>query len=116
MIQHRRGARIVAVLALVVALAGPGVALAGHGKKAFKKGVDLEEAQRWDQAAEQFALAIVDDPGNSEYRLHYFRAIASASIMLTQRGDRLAEQKDYAAAYQAYRQAFSYDATNELAG
>jgi general secretion pathway protein D len=116
MSQSRRGASIAAVIALVVALGCPGAALAGNGKKAFKKGVEFEEAQRWDQAAEQFALAIVDDPANSEYRLHYYRAIANASIMLTQRGDRLAEQKDYAAAYQAYRQAYSYDATNELAG
>ncbi len=116
MIVTRRGARLAAVAALVLALASPTVVLAGNGKKAYKKGIDFEEAQRWDLAAEQFALAFADDPGNAEYRLHYYRAISSASLMLTQRGDRLAEQKDYAAAYQAYRQAFSYDTTNELAG
>jgi general secretion pathway protein D len=114
--QKWRGGRLTAVLALIVALSSPVPALAGNGKKAFKKGVEHEQSQRWDQAAEQFALALVDDPGNAEYKLHYFRSIANASIMLTQRGDRLAEQKDYAAAYQAYRQAFSYDPTNELAG
>ncbi len=90
--------------------------MAGDHKKAYKRGVEYEQAERWDQAVEQFALAIVDEPGNAEYRLHYLRAIANASIQMTRRGDRLAEQKDYAAAYQAYRQAFSYDATNELAG
>lgn len=111
-----RGARSAAVLAIILALASPGVALAGNGKKAFKKGVEFEESERWDLAAEQFAVAYADEPANTEYRLHYARAIANASVLLTQRGDRLAEQKDYAAAYQAYRQAFSYDATNELAG
>jgi general secretion pathway protein D len=114
--QKWRGGRLTAILALIVALSSPVPALAGNGKKAFKKGMEHEQSQRWDQAAEQFALALVDDPANAEYKLHYFRAIANASIMLTQRGDRLAEQKDYAAAYQAYRQAFSYDPTNELAG
>jgi general secretion pathway protein D len=114
--QKLRGVRFAAILALVAALAAPMPAMAGNGKKVFKRGLEFEAAQRWDQAAEQFALALVEDPDNAEYKLHYFRSIANASIMLTQRGDRLAEQKDYAAAYQAYRQAFSYDPTNELAG
>ncbi len=103
-------------VAVIVAVVQPAIAMAGDHKKAYKRGVEYEQAERWDQAVEQFALAIVDEPGNAEYRLHYLRAIANASIQMTRRGDRLAEQKDYAAAYQAYRQAFSYDATNELAG
>src|SRR5438309_1058655 len=35
--------------------------------------------------------------------------------MLVERGDSLAEKKDYNAAYNAYRQAFAFDPTNELA-
>ena len=56
-----------------------------------------------------------DEPSNAEYRLHYARSLTNASLMLTERGDTLAAQKDYDAAYQAYRKAGSYDPTNELA-
>ena len=35
--------------------------------------------------------------------------------MLVERGDSLAEKKDYNAAYNAYRQAYSFDPANELA-
>ena len=110
------GARIVAIVALILALGCPEVVSAGNGKKEYRKGVDHEEAQRWDRAAEQYALALSESPENSEYKLRYARAATNASIMLTQRGDTLAEQKDYGAAYQAYRQAMAYDRSNELAG
>ncbi len=103
------------IAALAVTLGLPGVAAAGNGKKAFRKGLDHEEAQRWDRAAEQYAVALSEQPENAEYKLRYARAVTMASIMLTQRGDTLAEQKDYGAAYQAYRQAVAYDRTNELA-
>jgi general secretion pathway protein D len=109
-----RRARSAAAVALVLLLCVPSVALA-QGKKAYKKGIEFEEAQRWDRAAEQFAIALADDPDNNEYKLHYFRAVTNSSIMLTQRGDMLAGQKDYSAAYHAYRQAYTYDQTNELA-
>ena len=57
MIDTRRFVRFAATLAVVLALASPSVALAGNGKKAFNKGLEYEEAERWDLAAEQFALA-----------------------------------------------------------
>jgi general secretion pathway protein D len=111
---RRVGARLLAVL-LVALLAGPGATLAKSGKKFFKKGLEFEEAQRWDRAAEQYALAVADDPRNAEYQLHYARSLTNASLMFTRRGDTLAAQKDYAGAYTAYKQAASYDPTNELA-
>src|SRR5262249_33526337 len=68
-----------------------------------------------DKAAQEFALANAEAPSNGEYILHLQRALVSAGIMLSERGDMLAQQKDYNAAYAAYRQAFSYDPTNEVA-
>src|SRR6185436_20764866 len=50
-----------------------------------------------------------------EYQLYLNRALVNAAIMLVERGDRLADQKDYQAAYQTYRQAYAYDPANEMA-
>jgi general secretion pathway protein D len=58
---------------------------------------------------------VAANPGNSEYRLHYRRALFNASQMLFMRGRVFAEQKNYVAAYNAFRQAYGYDPTNELA-
>ncbi|HEX8090981.1 MAG TPA: secretin N-terminal domain-containing protein, partial [Blastocatellia bacterium] len=102
-------------LALALILAAPVAGLASDGKKHFKEGMKYEENLQWDKAAEQFALAVAEKPSNVEYQLHLQRALISAGIMLVKRGDDLAEKKDYNAAYQAYRQAYSFDSTNELA-
>ena len=102
-------------LALMLILAAPVASLAADGKKHFKEGLKYEENLQWDKAAEQFALAVAEKPSNVEYQLHLQRALISAGIMLSKRGDELAEKKDYNAAYQAYRQAYSFDQTNELA-
>lgn len=101
------------VLALTLALAAP--AYPKDGKKYFKEGLRYEANKQWDKAAEKFALAAAEDPSNPEYSLHLQRALVNAAIMLVERGDYLAEQKDYNSAYQAYRQAYSFDPTNELA-
>jgi general secretion pathway protein D len=104
-------------IALTVALmlAVPIAALAADGKKHFNAGLKYEENRQWDKAAQEFALAAAEKPSNVEYMLHLQRALVSAAIMLVERGDSLAEKKDYNAAYNAYRQAFSFDPTNELA-
>jgi general secretion pathway protein D len=107
--------RQVVALALMLILIAPVASLAADGKKHFKQGLKYEENQQWDKAAEQFALAVAEKPSNVEFQLHLQRALVSAGIMLVKRGDSLAEQKDYNAAYQAYRQAYAYDPTNELA-
>jgi general secretion pathway protein D len=92
------------------------VALAGDkGEKNFKQGMKYEEAEQWDKAAEEFALALAAKPKNTEYRLHYQRALFNASQMMMQRGRTLAEQKDFVGAYNAFRQAYGYDPVNELA-
>lgn len=103
---------------LLITLLSPTIILAGgdkDGKKHFKEGMKAENYEVWDVAVEQFALAIVEDPKNPEYRLHYQRALFNASQMYMKRGTALAEQKDYAGAYLAFRKAYGYDPTNELA-
>ena len=102
-------------LALVMTLAVPVATLAADGKKHFKQGMQFEENQQWDKAAEQFALALAEKPSNIEYRLHLQKCLVNAGAMLVERGNKLAEQKDYNAAYQAFRQAYSFDPTNEMA-
>ncbi|MDQ4123444.1 MAG: hypothetical protein M3209_18570 [Acidobacteriota bacterium] len=97
-------------------LTTPMVVLASDkGEKNFKQGLKYEEAQQWDKAAEEFALAVAAKPSNTEYRLHYQRALFNASQMMMTRGRTLAEQKDFVGAYNAFRQAYGYDPVNELA-
>ncbi|MCS6874388.1 MAG: hypothetical protein N2Z23_03115 [Pyrinomonadaceae bacterium] len=102
-------------LLLIFSLLSPIVALAGDGKKHFKEGLKAEIAEDWDKAVEKFALAVAENPKNAEYRLHYIRALFNASQMYMKRGNALAEQKDYAGAYNAYRKAYAYDPVNQLA-
>lgn len=103
-------------LLLMFALLSPiSILAAGDGKKHFRQGMKHEVAEEWDKAAEMFALAVVEDPKNPEYRLHYQRALFNASQMYMKKGRTLAEQKDYAGAYLAYRKAYAYDPVNELA-
>ncbi|MFN0119405.1 MAG: secretin N-terminal domain-containing protein [Blastocatellia bacterium] len=84
------------------------------GKKNFSTGMKYEAQQRWDVAAQHFIVAAAAEPNNPEYQLHLLRAKQNAAIMLAGRGDALAEQRDYAGAWRAYRQAAAYDDTNEL--
>ncbi len=50
-----------------------------------------------------------------EYQLHFRRASFNASQTYMQQGRSLAERGDYVGAYNAFRQAYGYDAVNELA-
>ena len=107
--------RFSVTLLLLFSLLSPTAALAGDGKKHFKEGMKAEAAEQWDKAAEEFALAVTDSPKNPEYLLHYRRSLFMASQMYMKRGTSLAEAKDYAGAYLAFRKSYAYDPTNELA-
>jgi len=114
--KHSAYFRFSITLLLLLSLLSPTAVLAGgDGKKHFKEGMKAENAEQWDKAVEEFALAVVDDPKNPEYRLHYQRSIFNASQMYMKRGTSLAEQKDFAGGYLAFRKAYAYDPTNELA-
>ena len=77
--------------------------------------MELEAAQQWDKAAQEFTLAVAADPSNMEYQLHFRRASFNASQTYMQQGRSLAEQRDFVGAYNAFRQAYGYDPVNELA-
>ncbi len=87
----------------------------GDDKKYFKEGMKFEAAEEWDKAVEQFALAVADSPKNPEYRLHLVRALFNASQMYMKKGTIAANEKDYLAGYAAFRRAYAFDPTNELA-
>jgi general secretion pathway protein D len=107
--------RFSVTLLLLISLLSPTAALAGDGKKHFKEGMKAEAAEQWDKAAESFALAVTESPKNPEYLLHYRRSLFMASQMYMRRGTSLAQEKDYAGGYLAFRKSYAYDPTNELA-
>ncbi|MGI8839139.1 MAG: secretin N-terminal domain-containing protein [Pyrinomonadaceae bacterium] len=93
----------------------PVTALAKKGEKNFKKGMQYENAQQWEKAAQEFTLAVAADPSNLEYQLHFRRSSFNASQSFMQQGRALAEQRDFVGAYNAFRQAYGYDPVNQLA-
>lgn len=110
-----RARSFVALLMVAFLLAAPLTALAKKGEKNYKRGLDYEQAQQWEKAAQEFALAVAANPSDTEYQLHYRRAIFNASQVFMQKGRVLSEQGDYIGAYNAFRQAYGYDPVNDLA-
>src|SRR5262245_9639718 len=104
---------LVFLLAICVSLTGAVFGGGKSGKKNFKEGARYETAEQWDLAAEQYALAVANEPDNAEYRLRLLRAMQLASLMYAARGDLLEAKGDYAGAYNAYARAFTYDRANE---
>src|SRR3954469_20668186 len=102
------------LLMIFCLLAAPLTALAKKGEKNYKQGMQYESAQQWEKAAQEFTLAVAADPSNTEYQLHYRRAVFNASQTYMQQGRALAEQRDYIGAYNAFRQAYGYDPVNQL--
>src|SRR5678809_1030977 len=114
----KNNTRIRALISLVLAisiLSLPMTAFGRKGDKNFKRGMDYERAQQWDKAAQEYTLAVAADPSNMEYQLHFRRASFNASQTYMQQGRSLAERGDFVGAYNAFRQAYGYDAVNELA-
>lgn len=108
--------RVLLSLVLVFSMLSPVAALAlGDGKKHFKQGMRHEAAEEWDKASEEFAIAVSENPKNPEYRLHLTRALFNASQMYIKKGTLSAKEKDYENAYIAFRRAYAFDPTNELA-
>ena len=70
---------IVALIIMTCLLVLPTTALAKKGKSHFNRGMEYERAQQWDKAAQEFTLAVAEDPRNTDYQLHYRRAIFNAS-------------------------------------
>lgn len=115
---HRSCIRYVVSLILMLAvLTGGGalsVAAAGKGKKYFEEGQKLEAAGKVEQAVEKYLLAL-SEADRPEYRIAYRRASLQASLNLVRRGRELMEQGQLEDAYHAFRRAYQFDQTNELA-
>jgi general secretion pathway protein D len=106
---------LLALLIVTCLLAVPVSAIGKKGKDHYDRGMKAEQNQQWEQAAQEFTLALAADPSNVDYRLHYQRAVFNASQMFMQKGRSLAEQRDYVGGYNAFRQALGYDPVNQLA-
>ncbi|HEX8422703.1 MAG TPA: secretin N-terminal domain-containing protein, partial [Pyrinomonadaceae bacterium] len=107
--------QFVSLLLTLCLLAAPAAALSSKGQKNYKRGLEYEASQQWEKAAEEFSLAVAAEPSNSEYQLHYRRAVFNASQTFSQQGAALMERGDYLGAYNAFRRAYAYDPANELA-
>src|SRR6266704_303752 len=108
----RSFASLIVVTCLLIV---PVSAFGKKGKEHFDKGMKAEKAQQWEEAAQEFTLALSADPSNVDYQLHYRRSVFNASQTFMQQGRSLAEQRDYVGAYNAFRQAYGYDPVNQLA-
>jgi general secretion pathway protein D len=106
---------IASLIVIASLLSAPVFALGKKGEKNYKKGLQYEAAQQWEKAAQEFALAVAQNPSHIEYQLHYRRAVFNTSQALMVQGRALAEKEDFVGAYNAFRQANSYDPANELA-
>ena len=104
-----------ALLMAFLLLAAPVGVLAKKGEKNYNRGIEYEKAQQWEKAAQEFALAVAAAPNETEYQLHYRRAVFNASQNYMTKGRALADQGDYIGAYNAYRQAYGLDPVNDLA-
>ncbi len=104
-----------AFLMAFMLLAAPVGVLAKKGEKNYNRGMEYEKAQQWEKAAQEFALAVAAAPNDTEYQLHYRRAVFNASQNYMTKGRALADQGDYIGAYNAYRQAYGLDPVNDLA-
>jgi general secretion pathway protein D len=108
--------RFFVTLLLASSMLMPVSALAFYdGKKHFNDGIKYEVSEQWDKAAEEFALAVSENPKNPEYRLHLTRSLFNASQMFIKKGTMAAKENDYEAAYLAFKRAYAFDPTNELA-
>src|SRR6185369_4269544 len=103
------------ILVLLAMLSPVAVFAIGEGKRHFLEGMKNEMAEAWDKAAEEFAMAVNESPKNPEYKLHLQRSLFMASQMFMKKGALAAKEKDFEGGYNAFRRAYAYDPTNELA-
>lgn len=112
---NTRTRTLISFVLAISLLSLPITAFAKKGDKNFKRGMDYEQKQQWDKAAQEYTLAVAADPSNMEYQLHFRRASFNASQTYMQQGRSLSERGDFVGAYNAFRQAYGYDPVNELA-
>ena len=104
----RNNIRIRTLISLILAVCLLGLPVTAFGKKGeknFKRGIQFEDAQQWDKAAQEFTLAVAADPSNMEYQLHFRRASFNASQTYMQQGRSRAERGDLVGADNTMRPA-----------
>lgn len=111
----RRCGRSAIVVVLIGGLLLSAPVQAGNGKKHYKLGQAREAEKKFDQAAEAYLMALAEAPDNIEYRIAYQRTATQASVMLVRQGREQLEQGQYEEAYNAFRRAYQFDKTNQLA-
>src|ERR1051325_11269209 len=112
---NTRTRTLISLVLAISLLSLPITAFGKKGDKNFKRGMDYEQKQQWDKAAQEYTLAVAADPSNMEYQLHFRRASFNASQTYMQQGRSVSERGDFVGAYNAFRQAYGYDPVNELA-
>jgi general secretion pathway protein D len=107
---------LISIVLTVSLLSLPMTAFANKkGDKNFKRGMELEAAQQWDKAAQEFTLAVAADPSNMEYQMHFRRASFQCFADVHAAGTVTGRAGDFVGAYNAFRQAYGFDSVNELA-
>ncbi len=109
-ISSRKGL-LSALLSVVVALAG-----CSAGAGAYKKGLDAELAQDYEQALVLYEQALAEKPGDIKYRLKAQQVRFAAAFAHFQNGRRALADGNPEAALAEFRRAQQLDPTNELAG
>jgi general secretion pathway protein D len=87
---QNRFASLISLFVVACLLAVPMTAFAKKGRDHFNRGLDYEKQEQWEKAVQEFTLAIAADPSNTDFQLHYRRAIFNTSQMYMQQGRALA--------------------------
>ena len=104
-------ARIVAVAAVAVLLAGCGAS------RSFHRGDTAARAGDWDAAVAQYRLALQKDPDRAEYRIALERAMISASLLHLDQARLFEARGQLEEALREYRRASEFDPPNrQIAG
>lgn len=83
-------------------------------KQAYKKGTQAEIARDYETALEQYRTALLEDPGNIEYRLKYEQARFTAAYEHFEKGRRALDAGDVNTARAEFARATEIDPTHDF--
>jgi general secretion pathway protein D len=87
----------------------------GAARTAFKQGTKAEIARDYEAAMEQYRLALMEDPGNIEYRLKYEQIRFTAAMEHFQKGRRALDTGDAMTAKAEFQRAQEIDPSHDFA-
>src|SRR5882724_8394646 len=97
---------------VLIALLAAGCA---SNRSAFKKGHDAEAARNFEEAMQQYKIALDRSPGNIEYRLKYNQTRYSAAYEHFQRGRRALDANNFEVARMEFARTLELDPSHSLA-